>query len=385
MATCVPQEKEIQTNMCNFIITQLPLDREQALNKLTQHINTVLRTYEQNYHQNVAHFYIGKSSVRHSESFDSNNPNTWNKTRIHSRWRAHETNGFTTMVVIAVVTNDTLPKGAENAQEYCLSLEGELIRRFQYNNMVMDSRITNSTSDAGRKAEAVAYVLYIAMELERTIPQPHGGAIQSKRKNCGTCAPDMPKHGGPDTDNTDRDLQQNVSKMKIQESPMSIKAPKQNVTDSKCTPISGSTSSKSAVLTDTKIISEEMREYKCAPYYQSKSATVTLTPQKSHNADQIWTKKAAILSNPHSITEIGSNSIQHAKMTEVNRRSITNLSAIELLKIIENKQKKNIEDLVLWFDGLQFDEQHRVMELLQKHKSGLYSQLITRSRTRRKT
>ena len=117
MATCVSQEEEIQTNMCNFIITQLPLDREQALNELTQHINTVLRTYEQNYHQNVAHFYVGKSSVRHSESFDSNNPDTWNKTRIHSRWRAHETNGFTTLVVIAVVTNDTLPKGAENAQE----------------------------------------------------------------------------------------------------------------------------------------------------------------------------------------------------------------------------------------------------------------------------
>ena len=120
MATCVSQEEKIQLGTCNFNIIQLPLDREQALNDLKQHITIILETYERKI-QNKVRYYIGKSSVPHSENFDSKNPDTWNKTRIQSRWRTHETNGFTAMVVVAVVTEDTLPIGTQchvkNAQD----------------------------------------------------------------------------------------------------------------------------------------------------------------------------------------------------------------------------------------------------------------------------
>ena len=70
----------------------------------------------------------------------------------------------------------------------------------------MDSQITNSSSDVGRKAEeAIAYVVYTVMGLKQSIPQPHysGGTKQSTPK-----------------------------------------AAKQKVRDSECTSISGSTSRK---------------------------------------------------------------------------------------------------------------------------------------------
>ena len=46
---------------------------------------------------------------------------------------------------------------------------------------------------------------------------------------------------------------------------------------------------------------------------------------------------------------MGSASIRHAKTTEANRKSITDLNAIDVLKIIEDKKR---EVSRIWFCGL---------------------------------
>ena len=212
-------QEEIRNGRFNFNMIQLPPDRKQALDKLEQHIKTIIDSYEEKNKQSVTHFYIGKSSVPYSErlKFDIDNPHdTWEHKRIQSRWYGHKTNKFyryTTMVVIAVVTDDTLPERIhdmeDKAQKYCLSLESWLIDRFKFE--IMDNRIVNDTSNAGREAKesTIAYVLYVVMELEHP-PHEHVSRSPSRRKNCGNCrgclaencglcehCKDMPKFGGP--------------------------------------------------------------------------------------------------------------------------------------------------------------------------------------------
>ena len=206
MAAWTSQKEEIKTGVIDFnnIMIELPPDREQALSDLIQHIKTVMHTYERNNSQSVKAFYIGKSSVPESQNFDIRNPKgTWRTSRIQSRWREHKTKGYAAMVVIAVVTEDTLPIGVGKAQSYCLSLESGLINKFQFDSSIKDKRITNGGSDAGRKAneaDTIAYVLYIAMALQhlseyskpeknlKSCPKKEGDTKSSKKKNCGECS-----------------------------------------------------------------------------------------------------------------------------------------------------------------------------------------------------
>ena len=208
-------QEEIRNGRFNFNMIQLPPDRKQALDKLEHHINTVIDIYEVNNDQSIARFYIGKSSVPCSEKlkFDIDNHHTWEHKRIQGRWREHKRKDYTTMVVIAVITDDTLPEGIQchdKAQKYCLSLESWLIDRFKFE--IMDKRIANDSSNAGREAsecDTIAYVLYVVMKLEHP-PHEHVSRSPSRRKNCGNCrgclaensgyfehCKDMPKFGGP--------------------------------------------------------------------------------------------------------------------------------------------------------------------------------------------
>ncbi len=211
------RQEEIHNGCINFNMVKLPPDRKQALHELECHIKTVFDTYSaDNNNQSVTKFYIGKSSVPCSErfKFDICNPHdTWEHRRIQSRWSEHR-KGYTTMVVIAVITDDSLPEGIRykvgEEQNYCLSLECELINRFKYE--IEDDRIANDTSNAGYLAneyDTLAYVLYVVMKLAH---QPHEQGLNSssRRKNCGKCSEclaadcghckhceDMPKFGGP--------------------------------------------------------------------------------------------------------------------------------------------------------------------------------------------
>ena len=221
-------KEEIRTGRYNFNTIQLPSNRAQALCKLKDHIFEVIAAYEGSNKQEITLFYVGKSSVPYSKKFCINNPQeTWVNTRIQNRWSEHKKNGYTTMAVIAVVTNDTLPQGIDNAQRYCLSLESELINLFRFN--IKDKRLANETSNAGREASidnTVAYVLYTVMKLEHPLPFqvgkgkdykkyprnerfPHS-STSKRRKNCGKCSRccasdcgyckhcrDMAKFGGP--------------------------------------------------------------------------------------------------------------------------------------------------------------------------------------------
>ena len=206
-------QEEIRNGRFNFNMIQLPPDRKKALDKLEYHIKTVIDTYEQMNNQSVTCFYIGKSSVPCSKrlKFDIDNPHdTWELKRIQSRWHDHKRKDYTTMVVIAVITDDTLPEGIDKTQKYCLSLESWLINRFTFE--IMDKRITNDSSNAGREAsecDTIVYVLYVVMKLKHP-PHEHVSRSPSRRKNCGNCngclaencghceyCKDMPKFGGP--------------------------------------------------------------------------------------------------------------------------------------------------------------------------------------------
>ena len=206
-------QEEIRNGRFNFNMVKLLPDRRKALHQLEGHIKKNIDDYEKSFHQTVKQFYIGKSSVPHSKhlQFDIDDPQTtWESTRIQSRWSDHKRKGYTTMVVIGAITDNTLPNRLENAQKYCLSLESELINLFKFD--IKDKRIANDTSNAGREAnddDTIAYVLYIVMKLEQP-PHMHDSSPVSRRRNCGKCPEcrasdcgnckncrDMPKFGGP--------------------------------------------------------------------------------------------------------------------------------------------------------------------------------------------
>ena len=207
----------IQNNSINFKVIRLPPDVEKAQCQLMWHAKAVIDTYQEENNQSVTQFYIGKSSVPFSKSmkFDIDNPNdTWTLKRIRSRWSEHRKK-YTTMVVLAVIMDDTLPKELEECktQKYCLYLERSLIDRFKYG--LFDKRIANDTSDAGKEAndhDTIAYVLYIVMKLEHPPLESYSGSSSSRRRNCGECSGcraedcgvcehclDMPKFDGPGT------------------------------------------------------------------------------------------------------------------------------------------------------------------------------------------
>ena len=169
-------QETVLYGICNFNIQVLPPDRQQAIQVLHQHIRTLIMDHERRNGRGMVTFYIGKSSVpRHlRKNFDINRPrDTWNLDNINGRWRVHRNDGYDTMVVIGVISEQgPLPNGIRGhlAQHYLLSLEGELINRFRFDSpQVRDERIANQSHEPGTRAVAVyteAYVLYVAMKLE---------------------------------------------------------------------------------------------------------------------------------------------------------------------------------------------------------------------------
>ena len=209
------EQGRIHNGRVNFDMLKLSPQKKEARRQLRRHTKAVIKTYQEENSQRVTQFYIGKSSVPFSKSmkFDIDNPNdTWTLKRIRSRWSEHRKK-YTTMVVLAVIMDDTLPKELEECktQKYCLYLERSLIDRFKYG--LFDKRIANDTSDAGKEAndhDTIAYVLYIVMKLEHPPLESFSGSSSSRRKNCGECSGcraaycgvcehcvDMPRFGGP--------------------------------------------------------------------------------------------------------------------------------------------------------------------------------------------
>ena len=357
MATCASQEdpNDIQTNECNYkLIISLPLDRERALHKLVQYIKTLLNIYETNSCQRVTDFYIGKSSVPASDNFNASDPGTWNKIRIQSRWSCHRAN-YTTMIVLAVITGSMLPDGVDNAEDYCLSLESELINKFQYTNDIMDDRIANKTSDAGRKTGGIAFVLYIAMALpdQQTLPKP----LQVSK--CGGCK----SHPGVSVDRSNLEISSSVDKKSgTIKDQSNLKVAVYNKVSSQCLnePVTSSKNVKKPGIDYRKQnIGIEERDA-----YKGPGVLHPMEPTATHQA----------------VVPVSVGRLQNCGQCHV--QSILHLNAIQLLKIIESH--KVIEDLVQWFDRLQFKEQDRVLGLLKKHKRDRCNQLVARSKTRGK-
>ena len=101
--------------------------------------------------------YLKKSKSR----FDPDKPRTWDTELIEKEWRRHSNDGYQAMVVLTVVTKDTLPpdQSQQSRKQYTLDLQKDLIAHFQGEN---DKRLKNKTE---RLAESgAAYVLYLAIK-----------------------------------------------------------------------------------------------------------------------------------------------------------------------------------------------------------------------------
>jgi hypothetical protein len=318
------QQEEIRNGRFNFNMIKLPPDRKQARHKLELHIKTLIHTYEKNNNQSITRFYIGKSSVPYNKRFDFDNPCTWEHRRIQSRWYDHKRNDYTTMVVIAVITDDTLPEGirdmVDKAQKYCLSLESWLIDRFRFENL--DYPIANDTSNAGKEAkeyDTIAYVLYVVMKLEH---QPHEHVLSSrpKRRNCGKCreclttncgncshCKDMPQFGGPGIKKQRCIMRQCSSQV---QSPLESSSPQSKV-------IGGKLASTEAYKSDKRYTLESVSTLKNASrnhHSRSSEMVATKHPEnedsgsktKSHQCKSLRTQGSQNSTKIKHLTEMGS-------------------------------------------------------------------------------
>jgi hypothetical protein len=335
------RQEEIRNGRFNFNMIKLPPDRKQARHKLECHIKTVIDTYEKNNNQSVTHFYIGKSSVPCSKRFDFDNPHTWEHKRIRNRWYDHKRNHYTTMVVIAVISGDTLPVGihdmVDKAQKYCLSLESWLIDRFRFE--IMDSRIANDTSNAGKEAkenDTIAYVLYVVMKLEH---QPHEHVLSSrpKRRNCGKCreclttncgncshCKDMPQFGGPGIKKQRCIMRQCSSQV---QSPLESSSPQSKV-------IGGKLASTEAYKSDKRYTLESVSTLKNASrnhHSRSSEMVATKHPEnedsgsktKSHQCKSLHTQRSKKSTEIKHLSEIGSRGTVDRRSTFIDYGSNT--------------------------------------------------------------
>ena len=157
-----------------------------AVDRLSSWLDTTIQDIECQSEKRVRKFYIGKTySQRHKKrNYNKNDPTTWRKAGISSRWRTHrkEEYGKSGMVVLTVITRDRVPKGAiksfKNQQLYALALEQQLIMHYAYERG--DERLANETINPGKwKTDegggeneitgAIGYPIYMAYALEGNI------------------------------------------------------------------------------------------------------------------------------------------------------------------------------------------------------------------------
>ena len=157
-----------------------------AVDRLSSWLDTTIQDIECQSEKRVRKFYIGKTySQRHKKRiYNKNDPTTWRKAGISSRWRTHrkEEYGKSGMVVLTVITRDRVPKGAiksfKNQQQYALALEQQLIMHYALERG--DERLANETINPGKwKTDegggeneitgAIGYPIYMAYALEGNI------------------------------------------------------------------------------------------------------------------------------------------------------------------------------------------------------------------------
>ena len=169
-------KEEARSYACDYLL-DLRRWREQGLirtkKELINRVQEIMNSLQIEAGKGVEMFYIGKTFVRSSRrygprKFDPMKQHTWRKNGISSRWRSHRETpyGRDGLVVLGVVTRDSVPRGCTVKQEdYALALEQQLLHYYKIE--TGDERMANETFATGRQEEesSVGHALYMAYKL----------------------------------------------------------------------------------------------------------------------------------------------------------------------------------------------------------------------------
>ena len=169
-------KEEARSYACDYLL-DLRRWREQGLirtkKELINRVQEIMNSLQIEAGKDVETFYIGKTFVRSSKrygprKFNPMKQHTWRKNGISSRWRSHRETpyGRDGLVVLGVVTRDSVPRGCTAKQEdYALALEQQLLHYYKIE--TGDERMANETFATGRQEEesSVGHALYMAYKL----------------------------------------------------------------------------------------------------------------------------------------------------------------------------------------------------------------------------
>ena len=149
-----------------------------SYNKSLRHIKSIIAANEKYYYTKCEEFYIGKSTINtlsrpsifrpSRQHFDPDDRDTWDDNLLNKQWYEHRKDGYEAMVVLIVVTEETLPQ--DSCKQYTLELKEDLIMHFQDEK---DKRLkTTPTAPESPLESGAAYALYLAMKFGPSLVVP---------------------------------------------------------------------------------------------------------------------------------------------------------------------------------------------------------------------
>ena len=156
----------VPLNEYSSSLVNLPHNYKKSVSKLVDYIKSIIAANEKHYYTKCEEFYIGKGTI-HTPS----GPSIFGSSRQHfdpddklieKQWYEHSEDGYEAMVVLTVMTYETLPLSQDSLEQYTLELNKDLIMHFQDEK---DKRLkTMPRAPESPLASGAAYALYLAMK-----------------------------------------------------------------------------------------------------------------------------------------------------------------------------------------------------------------------------
>ena len=186
--TCF-QFKRCRAHRYHFELCDLGNDTtvRAATDKLLKHIDSLLLKYstivqDGKRYKSISQIHIGKTLISGGQGathIERMNAETWETKGISSRWGKSYKDEYKVMIVLAAITEDTLPRAAQEAhglefsrrrryltEQYALSLEGSLITHYLFDQP--DPRLDNKGTATGKQSDTAEgdhkhFVVYMCL------------------------------------------------------------------------------------------------------------------------------------------------------------------------------------------------------------------------------
>lgn len=140
-----------------------------AQKKLKEQVDKNLKDLGGRRRERIAQFYIGKASVDKKagvRSLDPEDPATWDKSGINSRWNEHKRRDYNGLIVLTVVSRDVIKNNhiTIDKQDYALMLEQLLLYHYKVDKK--DVKLQNENFAQGGRGDNDGYAVYVAVKLE---------------------------------------------------------------------------------------------------------------------------------------------------------------------------------------------------------------------------